>query len=82
MPAKDALEIHVGLRKAESSILTQIWTGRIGLAAFLNRGRVPDVLVWTLVGTVKGVAAGTLVSGATDSTAVQPGRGAATGGRG
>src|SRR5215469_5797736 len=32
----------VGLRKAESSILTQIRTGRIGLAAFLNRARVPD----------------------------------------
>jgi hypothetical protein len=42
VPAEDAPEIHVGLRKAESSILTQIRTGRIGLAAFLNRARVPD----------------------------------------
>jgi len=41
-PAEDTPEIHVGLRKAESSILTQIRTGRIGLAAFLNKARVPD----------------------------------------
>lgn len=41
-PAEKAPKIHEGLRKAESSILTQIRTGRIGLAAFLNRARVPD----------------------------------------
>ena len=33
--------LHWGLRKAESSALIQIRTGRIGLAAFLNKARVP-----------------------------------------
>ena len=42
MPSKDMPEIHTGLKKAESSILTQIRTGRIGLASFLNRARVLD----------------------------------------
>jgi len=35
-------EIHAGLRKAESSILTQIRTGRMGLASFLNRAKLLD----------------------------------------
>ena len=35
-------KIHKELKKAESSILTQIRTGRIGLAAFLNKARVPN----------------------------------------
>jgi len=42
LPSEDTPEIHVGLRKAKSSILTQIRTGRVGLASFLNRARVPD----------------------------------------
>jgi len=41
-PTEEVPEIYNGLRKAESSILTQIRTGRIGLAAFLNKARVPD----------------------------------------
>ena len=39
-----ALDKHRGLRKHESSILTQIRTGKIGLKAFLHQRRVPDVL--------------------------------------
>ena len=35
-------KIHKELKKAESSVLTQIRTGRIGLAAFLNKARVPN----------------------------------------
>jgi len=42
VPAEKAPKIHEGLKKAESSILTQIRTGRIGLASFLNRAKVPD----------------------------------------
>ena len=41
-PSEDTPEIHVELRKAERSILTQIRTGWIGLASFHNRARVPD----------------------------------------
>lgn len=41
-PTEDVPEIHVGLKKAESSMLTQIRTGRIGLACFLNKARVPE----------------------------------------
>jgi hypothetical protein len=40
-PKRSILKLHKKLRKAESSLLTQIWTGRIGLAAFLNKTRVP-----------------------------------------
>ena len=38
-----ALRKHQGLRKHESSVLTQIRTGKIGLRAFLFQARVPDV---------------------------------------
>ena len=41
-PLEDTPAIHKELKKAESSLLTQIRTGRIGLAAFLNKARVPD----------------------------------------
>jgi hypothetical protein len=37
------LHIHQSLAKAESSILTQIRTEKIGLAAFLYRQKVPNV---------------------------------------
>ena len=42
--SKKALAKHHGLRKHESTALTQIRTGRIGLKAFLHKCRVPDVL--------------------------------------
>ena len=41
-PTKRVLGLHVDLRKAESALLTQIRTGRIGLAKFLHSRRVPD----------------------------------------
>ena len=41
-PSEDSPKIHTELKKAESSVLTQIRTGRNGLAAFLNRARVPE----------------------------------------
>ena len=41
-PCRKAPKLHEGLRKAESSVVTQIRTGRIRLAAFLNKARVPD----------------------------------------
>ena len=40
---KAHLGIHKTLRKAESSLLTQIRTGRIGLNKFLHKRKVPDV---------------------------------------
>jgi len=40
-PTKKTLELHTGLRKAESALLVQARTGRIGLAQFLNSRRVP-----------------------------------------
>jgi len=40
-PTKQVLQLHVGLRKAESALLTQARTGKIGLAKFLYRQRVP-----------------------------------------
>lgn len=40
-PDKDRLKLHAGLRKAESAILIQARTGRIGLAHFLNLVHVP-----------------------------------------
>ena len=42
MPHKKAvLRLHTGLPNAHTSILTQIRTGKIGLAAFLHKCRVP-----------------------------------------
>ena len=38
---KTALRLHSGLPKAHSSLLTQIRTGKIGLAGFLHGCRVP-----------------------------------------
>lgn len=40
-PDKKVLKLHRGLKKAESSILIQLRTGRIGLAHFLHKARVP-----------------------------------------
>ena len=40
----DRLDFHTGLRKAESSVATQIRSGKIGFNAFLHRARVPGVL--------------------------------------
>jgi hypothetical protein len=40
-PTKQMLKLHEGLRKAESALLTQARTGRIGLAKFLYRRSVP-----------------------------------------
>ena len=42
-PSKDRLRLHYGLRKAESSLLVQMRTGKIGLRAFLFGRGVPDV---------------------------------------
>jgi hypothetical protein len=39
----DALKKHKGLRKHESSLLTQIRTGKVGLRAFLFERKVPDI---------------------------------------
>lgn len=43
-PNKAVLKLHSGLRKAESSVLIQARTGRIGLAKFLYNRKVPGVL--------------------------------------
>jgi hypothetical protein len=40
-PTKQVLQLHVGLRRAESALLTKARTGKIGLAKFLYRQRVP-----------------------------------------
>jgi hypothetical protein len=40
-PTKQTLKLHEGLRKAESALLTQARTGRIGLAKFLYGRSVP-----------------------------------------
>lgn len=42
--SKRVLKLHSGLRKAESAVLVQAQTGRIGLAKFLYNQRVPGVL--------------------------------------
>lgn len=42
-PSADALKKHLLLRKHESSLLTQIRTGKVGLRAFLFERRVPEV---------------------------------------
>src|SRR5438105_4116656 len=39
-----ALAKHKGLRKHESSMLTQIRTGKVGLKAFLHQHWVPGIL--------------------------------------
>jgi len=41
-PLEEPLKIHKELKKAESSVLTQIQTEQIGLVAFLNKARVLD----------------------------------------
>jgi hypothetical protein len=41
-PEKAVLKLHSGLRKAESSALIQLRTGRVGLAHFLHKARVPS----------------------------------------
>ena len=41
--SKKRLKIHAGLAKAESALATQLRTGKIGLADFLHRRRVPGV---------------------------------------
>ena len=41
MPSVSRLKLHNQLKKAESSVLVQARTGRIGLAHFLNKARVP-----------------------------------------
>jgi hypothetical protein len=43
-PSRTVLKLHSGLRKASSSVLVQARTGRIGLARFLYKRRVPGVL--------------------------------------
>ena len=40
-PTKQVLRLHKGLRKAESALLVQARTGKIGLAKFLNSMHVP-----------------------------------------
>ena len=44
MPYLASLRLRTGLSKAQSSILTQVRTGKIGLAAFLCKRRVPGFL--------------------------------------
>ena len=41
--SKKRLKIHTQLKKAESALTTQIRTGKIGLADFLYKRRVPSV---------------------------------------
>ena len=41
VPSASRLKLHNQLKKAESSVLIQARTGRIGLAHFLNKARVP-----------------------------------------
>ena len=43
-PNRAVLKLHSGLRKAESSVLVQARTGRIGLAKFLYNCKVPGIL--------------------------------------
>jgi hypothetical protein len=39
------IRFHSSLQEAESSVITQIRTGRIDLAAFLNRAQIPHQCV-------------------------------------
>lgn len=41
LPDNKILDLHIGMNKAESSILIQLRTGKIGLARFLHKSRVP-----------------------------------------
>ena len=41
VPSASRLKLHKQLKKAESSVVVQARTGRIGLAHFLNKARVP-----------------------------------------
>lgn len=41
-PSPYSLRLYKGLAKAESSIIVQLRTGRIGLAEFLHKRKVPD----------------------------------------
>jgi hypothetical protein len=41
-PDKKILKLHQELKKAESSVIVQLRTGRIGLAHFLHKARVPE----------------------------------------
>ena len=55
MPYLASLRLHAGLPKAQSSILTQVRTGKIGLAAFLCKRRAPGfptagLQLWSTVG--------------------------------
>lgn len=43
-PSRRVLNLHVRLRKAESTVLIQTRTGRVGLARFLDTRKVPGVM--------------------------------------
>ena len=42
-PSRQVLKLHAGLKKAESSMLVQAHTGRVGLAKFLYGRKVPRI---------------------------------------
>jgi len=46
-PGTKTLRLHDGLHKAESSLLVQLRTGKIGLKHFLLQARVPEILTDT-----------------------------------
>jgi hypothetical protein len=46
-PGTRTLRLHDGLHKAESSLLVQLRTGKIGLKHFLLQARVPEILTDT-----------------------------------
>ena len=37
------MEAHIGMKKHESALLTQLRTGKVGFNAFLHSMRVPDI---------------------------------------
>ena len=43
MPYRSTIRLHAGLSTAQAGILTQVRTGKIGLAAFLCKRRVFDL---------------------------------------